>query len=656
MSEQPNPPSNVLKDTQRYKNVFPNILSPFSVGIPTSLVIDESKVPVNLYFGFIKDKIEFPVDQSSIVSSKSSRQYSRTLQTRCINSILQEIEKTSPSYFVLYENMKKLLTNTFLEIIYTVIFRSELASADIPDDEDARWLRYEKQNEVVHQVQQHCIQEKLDDITLFKTVNFDFSMNVPSYIKEVTEKASTEFKISVTSPDFSEPMLTTQTTASNGASALANDAHSPRRVDSSISRATTAGTHVIDPLAQRTPNLIPITNGNNGSGNAATANVNGANYVIPNIQLSVQDPRDFELPIFKGEFSKWNYWWNTFQSLIDSDKTVSNSVKLNRLMRSLRGRALQEVQHLSLTDDNYEKVKSILRREFGKPELVVTSMLQEIESYPKIGHQNSPEFKKFVDLLVQFQLHGKAYMPTIFEAPLSILRNIYKIVPRIVVEKWMSEKTRLEYLEPTPEHFVPKKFDAFITFLKTTSSNVENTNLALGNSQNSFSNFQKKSNPRNYYNASFATSTKQNCANFEEQLFLQNNTTNKSMQSSQQRVDSNKFNNNSQLMKSQMPKGQHQQAVSTSNKPTDNKRIISRPCELCGSREHAPTRCTKSFPSTKKLMDYIVKNKLCLNCFRSGHFTMDCKSASNCGVGNCVRKHHKRLHGMPRLLRGKQNN
>ena len=90
----------------------------------------------------------------------------------------------------------------------------------------------------------------------------------------------------------------------------------------------------------------------------------------------------------------------------------------------------------------------------------------------------------------------------------------------------------------------------------------------------------------------------------------------------------------------------------TPHTPPNNVQFLA--CDLCSSREHKPVHCTKPM-GAQALMDFVVKNRLCLNCLRKGHQTQKCRQQSYCGKDGCNLKHHRRLHGLPRLQRRNPN-
>ncbi|XP_071056121.1 uncharacterized protein [Onthophagus taurus] len=84
--------------------------------------------------------------------------------------------------------------------------------------------------------------------------------------------------------------------------------------------------------------------------------------------------------------------------------------------------------------------------------------------------------------------------------------------------------------------------------------------------------------------------------------------------------------------------GQKKNERTIANLATNNKT-----CVFCESGDHIIYGCNKfKALTTSKRVEEVKKLRLCLNCLRSGHFSMDCKSLSTCKA--CKQKHNTLLH------------
>ena len=76
-------------------------------------------------------------------------------------------------------------------------------------------------------------------------------------------------------------------------------------------------------------------------------------------------------------------------------------------------------------------------------------------------------------------------------------------------------------------------------------------------------------------------------------------------------------------------------------------------CQLCKGK-HRITDCSQFITLTiHERKNIIIKNKLCLNCFRPGHDSAHCPSKFSCRT--CAKRHHTMIH-MPNKNGSSSNN
>ena len=80
-----------------------------------------------------------------------------------------------------------------------------------------------------------------------------------------------------------------------------------------------------------------------------------------------------QLPHFKGDVTKWNSFWDGFDSAIHSNGALNKIDKYNYLNSLLEGPAARAVQGLTLTEANYDSAIELLKWRFGKPQQVISA-------------------------------------------------------------------------------------------------------------------------------------------------------------------------------------------------------------------------------------------------------------------------------------------
>jgi len=73
------------------------------------------------------------------------------------------------------------------------------------------------------------------------------------------------------------------------------------------------------------------------------------------------------LPKFRGDVTRWNTFWDSFQSAVHRNEGITNINKFNYLKSVLEGSAAREIEGLTLTEANYGAAVEILQERFGRP-------------------------------------------------------------------------------------------------------------------------------------------------------------------------------------------------------------------------------------------------------------------------------------------------
>ena len=84
------------------------------------------------------------------------------------------------------------------------------------------------------------------------------------------------------------------------------------------------------------------------------------------------------LPKFKGDVTKWNTFWDSFQSAVHRNEGISNVDKFNYLNSVLEGAAARAIQGLTLTEANYEAAVKLLQERFGRPQQIISAHMDQL--------------------------------------------------------------------------------------------------------------------------------------------------------------------------------------------------------------------------------------------------------------------------------------
>ena len=81
---------------------------------------------------------------------------------------------------------------------------------------------------------------------------------------------------------------------------------------------------------------------------------------------------------FRGDYTKWQSFIDSFKAAIQSSATLPNIDKFNYLQCYVAGDALNTIEGLSLTPDNYIKTLELLEDRYGNKKAIVTAQTKNL--------------------------------------------------------------------------------------------------------------------------------------------------------------------------------------------------------------------------------------------------------------------------------------
>ncbi|GBL65833.1 hypothetical protein AVEN_66588-1 [Araneus ventricosus] len=81
---------------------------------------------------------------------------------------------------------------------------------------------------------------------------------------------------------------------------------------------------------------------------------------------------------FYGQSSLWLSFWNSFESAIHENDSLSEVSKFNYLKAHLGGSALSTIEGFALTPENYEIAIKLLKERFGRSDVLINTHLNNL--------------------------------------------------------------------------------------------------------------------------------------------------------------------------------------------------------------------------------------------------------------------------------------
>ncbi|XP_029172969.1 uncharacterized protein LOC114941935 [Nylanderia fulva] len=154
--------------------------------------------------------------------------------------------------------------------------------------------------------------------------------------------------------------------------------------------------------------------------------IHNHNFQLPRISL----------PKFSGKFSEWESFKNTFESLVASNDSLSNTQKFHYLKTSVISDAASIISNLKISDANYESVWQLLIDEYDDQLTLIHTHIHAFMCLPTMKAENVAEMRKLRDTV---------------SASLAALTNLKRPVREwddilvYVISQKFSSKTRSEW-------------------------------------------------------------------------------------------------------------------------------------------------------------------------------------------------------------------
>ncbi|XP_068757562.1 uncharacterized protein [Montipora capricornis] len=113
------------------------------------------------------------------------------------------------------------------------------------------------------------------------------------------------------------------------------------------------------------------------------------------------------LPKFWGDLTNWMSFWDSFESAVHKNPSISKVDKFNYLNLLLEGTARRAVQGLTLTEANYDSAVEILRKRYGRPQQIISAHMDEVIKLQP-GHNDRPASLRYLYDRISVHVRGLA--------------------------------------------------------------------------------------------------------------------------------------------------------------------------------------------------------------------------------------------------------
>lgn len=111
-----------------------------------------------------------------------------------------------------------------------------------------------------------------------------------------------------------------------------------------------------------------------------------------------------KVPKFNGNFQNWIPFLNLFTKVVHDNEKLNNVQRMQYLFDCLEGEPRRLIQHLELTDKNYDSAIGLLKRRYNDERKIICKHLDDVIDHPSIG-DDVRGLKSIVDICTE-SLHA----------------------------------------------------------------------------------------------------------------------------------------------------------------------------------------------------------------------------------------------------------
>ena len=120
------------------------------------------------------------------------------------------------------------------------------------------------------------------------------------------------------------------------------------------------------------------------------------------IQINQTPQMEIKLPAisiqkFSGSYYEWTTFYDLFRTMIHERQNLSNVQKMHYLKSYLNGEALKLIDHLQISDANYNTAWELLLNRYQNIRLLVSSQISRLMTQPRIQTESSAAIKSLLD-------------------------------------------------------------------------------------------------------------------------------------------------------------------------------------------------------------------------------------------------------------------
>lgn len=170
----------------------------------------------------------------------------------------------------------------------------------------------------------------------------------------------------------------------------------------------------------------------------------------------IELPR-LEIPEFDGNYLTWKSFHDLFERTVYSEKTISNVEKFQLLRTVLKGEASQIINHLQITEANFEAAWKLLKHRFNNERRLIETYVKNILNQEYIATETAESVRKLHDTTMECILAIKN---------MKIETSTADFLLNVIIAQKLHTKTIQQYENTIKNPKQIQKFDDLMKFLE----------------------------------------------------------------------------------------------------------------------------------------------------------------------------------------------
>ena len=127
---------------------------------------------------------------------------------------------------------------------------------------------------------------------------------------------------------------------------------------------------------------------------------------------------------FEGDITQWTPFWDSYESAIHQNSTLTEIDKFNYLRSLLKGTAREAISGLMLTTANYDEAIAILKRRYGNKQAIISRHMDALMALEPVTSNNNTRALRHLHDKIESNVRSLSAMGVVAESYGTLLSSV----------------------------------------------------------------------------------------------------------------------------------------------------------------------------------------------------------------------------------------